>query len=64
MVKTYNSKIPAYNNLMHALDLLENEDNVETMLYNLSDKEREALYDHPIFDAPKWGAKLQSLLLP
>ena len=64
MVKIYDSKIPAYNNLMHALDLLEKEDTVETMLENISDKEREALYNHPIFDSPEWGPKLLGLLLP
>ncbi len=64
MAQIYDSKIPAYNNLMHALDLLEKEETVETMLENLSEKERDALYNHPIFNAPEWGAKLQGLLLP
>lgn len=46
----YNSSIPAFNTLASALDLLksENMDNLEILLENLSEKEKNFLYSHPV----------------
>ena len=44
----YDSPIPAFNTLTRALDLLKNIPQLEVLLENLSEKERDFLYSHPI----------------
>ena len=46
----YNSPIPAFNLLANALDLLMDVDKLETLLENLSEKERSFLYNHPLLN--------------
>lgn len=44
----YDSKIPAFNTLANAFDLLLNTKKLDTLLVNISDEEREFLYNHPV----------------
>lgn len=44
----YDSPIPAFNTLASALDLLKDVDKLEVLLTNLSEKEAEFLYSHPV----------------
>jgi len=46
--KPYDSKIPAFNLLANAFDLLADLPKLEELLENLSDKERHFLYTHKI----------------
>ena len=57
----YDSKIPAFNTLATALDLLKNVPKLEILLENLSQEERDFLYCHPVvqeFDLLPWGGDL------
>ena len=44
----YNSPIPVFNTLASALNLLKNIDILEILMENLSEKERNFLYSHPV----------------
>ncbi|KKK45913.1 hypothetical protein LCGC14_1079590 [marine sediment metagenome] len=46
----YNSQIPAFNTLATAFDLLLNTKKLDVLLANISDEEREFLYNHPIMN--------------
>ncbi len=46
--KPYDSKIPAFNLLANAFDLLANLPKLETLLMNISQEERNFLYSHPL----------------
>ena len=48
ITKPYNSRIPAFNLLANAFDLLLNKDKLDILLANLSDEEIDFLYEHPI----------------
>jgi hypothetical protein len=65
MAKIYDSKIPAYNTLMTALDILNNIPKLETLIENISCEEVEALYNHPLFnDENGHGNEIMDQLLP
>lgn len=48
IVKPYDSKIPAFNVLANAFDLLMNTKKLDVLLENLSPEEINFLYNHPI----------------
>ncbi len=48
ITKPYDSKIPAFNLVANFFDLWANEKKWELFLENISDEERDFLYNHPI----------------
>lgn len=46
--KPYDSKIPAFNTLANAFDLLMKTNMIEELMENLSEEERNFLYSHPL----------------
>lgn len=50
MPKIYDSQIPAWNTIMTALDILNDVKKLDILLENISDEERQDLYDHPLLN--------------
>lgn len=46
----YDSKIPAFNTLARAFDLLADTKKLDALLENISEEERDFLYNHPIMN--------------